>query len=314
MSEEPEPIEVRVPSALAGGRLDHVLEQLVPGTSRSRLQKLVRRGLVRRDGKRLLRSNVRVQGGDRLTVFLEQPPPEAPPELRVIFEDEALIVIEKPAGLVAHPTERIASGTLADLARERWGPLPTVMGEERPGIVHRLDRDTSGVVVLPRTTEAMEHLREEFRERRVQKRYLALVHGLPAEERGVALAPLWSVRGHPDRQELAPQGRGRDAYTEWECAERYASWALVACRPRTGRRHQIRVHLASLGHPILADELYALPRSEYPALPDGAPRLLRHALHAAELEFAHPTTGERVRFEAELPEDLAAVRDWLRET
>jgi 23S rRNA pseudouridine1911/1915/1917 synthase len=300
--------EREIPAELSGARLDEVLAALFPSRSKAALQKLVRRGGVELDGRRVLRSNVRPRPRARLRVDL--PEARTPvPALELLFEDEHLAVVNKPAGLLTHGNEREASGTLAELVGERLGRLPMLMGEHRPGIVHRLDRDTSGALVVARTAAVMESLREAFRERRVGKEYLALVHGVPEEERFSVDASLGPVDGHPDRQRVRPDGR--EALTGFELVERLGPLSLLRCTPRTGRRHQIRVHLHHAGLPLVADPIYG-PREEA-ALPAGVARPRRHALHAARLVLDHPARpGEVVDATAPLRAELADLVEALR--
>jgi 23S rRNA pseudouridine1911/1915/1917 synthase len=302
---------MEVPGQMGGECLDAILAQLLPERSRAAWQKAVRRGQVRVDGKRVLRSNVRIGGGARLRIQL--PASEVasdPSRLSVIHEDQDILVIDKPAGLLTHGNEKNREESLADLVVERYGRLPLLMGEERPGVVHRLDRQTSGVTVLARTAEAMEHLREAFRSREVRKQYLALVHGQP---RSKTLQLDWNLGpqgDHPDRQECCSGDRGKPASTKVELIEVLGEQSLLRCTPTTGRRHQIRVHLSAAGLPIVADELYGLRGA--PDLPQGAPRLRCHALHAQVLAFRHPRTGLEVEFRAEPPAAINELVDWLR--
>jgi len=314
-----------VPRAMCGARLDEVLDRLVESRSRAALQRAVRRGRVRVDGRRVLRSNVRVQGGEVLVVAADGPRggaagAEHAPRARaavpggepaVLHADDEVAVIDKPAGTLVHAADRRSGRTVADFAAQRFGALPTLLGVHRPGIVHRLDRDTSGVMVLARTERAMQDLRAQFRARRVEKRYVALCHGAPASDRWRIERPLEPVGDHPDRQRIAPRGRGRPAVTEVQVLERLGGYCLLACTPRTGRRHQLRVHLASFGLPIAGDAMYTATRVTRSAA--GVPGLRRHALHASELAFDHPATGERARFRSPLAPDLEAALAVLRE-
>ncbi len=297
-------LRLTVPADMRGTRLDHALERLVPERSRSQLQKLVRRGGVRLDGRKVVRSNVQVQGGEALELHLDHRRRKRPQELTVLAEDDQRIVIDKPAGLLMHPNETGEHPTVSDLAVARFGPLPSISEAIRPGIVHRLDRETSGVSVLARTSEALDALRNQFRARTVAKCYHALVHGVPEEDGFEVDEPLGALPGHKDRQRV--DAAGRAAKTSVQVVRRFERHALLACRPETGRRHQIRVHLAHRGLPIVGDKLYR--REGW-----SEARLHRHFLHAVELAFDHPSTGARERFEASLPADLANVLEALAE-
>lgn len=312
-----------VPRAMCGARLDEVLDRLVESRSRAALQRAVRRGRVRVDGRRVLRSNVRVQGGEVLVVAADGPRggaagAEHAPRARaavpggepaVLHADDEVAVIDKPAGTLVHAADRRSGRTVADFAAQRFGALPTLLGVHRPGIVHRLDRDTSGVMVLARTERAMQDLRAQFRARRVEKRYVALCHGAPASDRWRIERPLEPVGDHPDRQRIAPRGRGRPAVTEVQVLERLGGYCLLACTPRTGRRHQLRLHFKHMSCPIIGDVNYGDGRHNR--------RFRRHhglhrlALHAFELRLLHPRTARPLRLRAPLPEDLRlALASW----
>ena len=309
-----------VPKELRGERLDRVLEKLVTDHSRSQLQKLVRRGGIQMNGNPIRRSNVRVQGGERLTIASAGTTKTANPgaereraaaELPILFEDEYLVVVNKPPGMLTHDAPGSLDDSLSALLVERYGALPTHRGEDRPGIVHRLDRETSGVIVAARDARTMDALADQFRARDVEKLYLALVHGVPSEDKFDVELRLQPQRGRGDREQVAGEGEGKPASTGFRLEEALGLVSLVACRPSTGRRHQIRVHLAEAGHPVLFDKLYR--RADRAVLPDGAPLLRRHALHASELAFLHPGNGERVSFSAPLPFDFDTLLAWLRE-
>ncbi|MFT5290245.1 MAG: 23S rRNA pseudouridine1911/1915/1917 synthase [Planctomycetota bacterium] len=307
-----EEIKLTVPKRLAGQRLDEVLVELLPSRTRSYHQKLVRRGRVWVNGKRVVRSNVHVAKGDALLLLgLEaRREPKSTARLRILHEDETIAVIDKPAGIVTHRNDKISGGTLADLAVEQLGRLPVTLGDERPGIVHRLDRETSGVLVIGRTEEAMLHLQEQFRSRSVEKTYVALAHGVPTAEEFVQRQSLTAEEKGADRQRVSTARGAKEAETTFQVRERLGSVTLIECHPHTGRRHQIRVHLAHAGHPIVDDRLYE-PEG-LAKTPAGAPRPGRHALHAASLELTHPKTSKRMRFEAPLPRDLEEFAAWLR--
>ena len=275
--------------SFTGLRLDQALERVVPEVSRSRLQKWVRKGRVRLDGKVVVRSNGRVSPGATIEVELD------PPTLSVLHEDEHLLVLDKPAGLLTHGIAGQPELSLADLAEERFGPLPISAGEHRPGIVHRLDRGTSGVIVLARDEPTLQELKTAFRERRVGKRYLALCWGTPPATRFTIDRPLGPSPGG-DREWIDPPDGGRPAETTFEVLRRAGELSWIEARPRTGRRHQVRLHLVAAGLGVVADPLYG---AEF--RPTNPPECSRLALHAQGIEL--PEAGS---FEAPLPDDLRA--------
>jgi 23S rRNA pseudouridine1911/1915/1917 synthase len=235
----------------------------------------------------------RLEGGERISIPPGEPEPalDAPPAPRIAYEDEHLLVVDKPAGLVVHPGAGNPTGTLVDaLAGRIAGGDP-----ERPGIVHRLDRDTSGLLVLSRSEEAYERLAELVRERALERTYLALVRGRPQSRRGTIEAPVGRDRDDPTRISLATD-TPREAVTHFEVVEVLPEHALLRVRLETGRMHQVRVHLAAIDLPVLGDRTYGAPD----------PVLGRQFLHASELAFPHPFSGDRVETQSELPPELAA--------
>lgn len=312
--------EEQVPAELAGARLDEVLAALHPARTKAAWQKLVRRGAVRLDGRRVVRSNVRVSGGARLRIEgVERESAPAPPELVVLHEDPHLAVVDKPAGLLTHGNEREQAGTLAELAARRLGRLPMLMGEHRPGIVHRLDRDTSGVILVARHDRAHAKLAAQFEARSIEKEYFALVAGCPDRDRDIIQR---SIGAHPlQREKMAirsDESVSRPARTFYEVIDRFEGFAALRLLPRTGRTHQLRVHLSHIGSPVLCDRQYGgrarITRGEIRRDPQDTLVLLqRQALHARRLRFAHPETGEPLEIEAPLPDDIAAVLAALRE-
>jgi len=301
-------LRLEVPDSLAEKRLDHVLDRLVPDHSRSRLQKLVRRGRVRIDGRRIVRSNVRVPGKAAIEVELESS--SEPRSLRIVHEEASFLVVDKESGTLTHRADRTKDPALADHLEASHGPLSRLAGNERPGIVHRLDRETSGLLVVARSDEAMRALKHAFAARNVEKRYLALVHGVPVEESFEITDPIGPVPGKADRQQVHPPTGAKSARTGITLVEAFGQHALLCCTPHTGRRHQIRVHLAAHGLPVMKDPLYGTRRQT--PLPPHIPAPPRLALHAAGLTFPHPGSGEHVAFEADLPEDLRRTVHALR--
>lgn len=295
-----------VPPEAAGERLDRWLADQFPDTTRSQVQKWIREGRVLVDGGSVSKGGVKLEGGERVTVFKPPPEPALPqPEsisLDVLYEDDQVLVVNKPAGLVVHPAPGHRSGTLVNALLAHYPEL--AQGDtERPGIVHRLDKDTSGVLVVAKNTAALEFLQRQFRRREVQKEYLALVHGHPDSTRGIIGAPIGRDPRHRQRLWVVPDGR--PATTEFEVIERFAGYTLLLVRPVTGRTHQIRVHLAAIGHPVVGDPVYG-PRRSGRDLP-----LKRHFLHAWRLTLTLPD-GRRMTFEAPLPPDLEETLAVLR--
>ena len=294
----------------AGKRLDAWLSTQAPGLSRARIQDLIRSGHILLDRKSIKPSHKLATGQ---TIRVKIPPPvevELKPEtipLDVLFEDSDLIVINKPAGLVVHPAAGHASGTLVNALLAHCPDLAGIGGEKRPGIVHRLDRDTTGVMVVAKHEIAMRALVNQFRHRQVTKEYLALVWGHLNPPAGRAETLIG--RNPNDRKKMCVRpDTGRPAITVYETLEKFPGASLVSVRIETGRTHQIRVHMAFLGHSIVGDPQYGRPRRD--ALPVPVPR--RQMLHAVRLTFIHPATGQSLAFEAPLPADMRDLMDALR--
>lgn len=298
-----------IPEILSGERIDRVVSMLAD-IPRSQASQLVDDGQVSVDGTVTTKRSVRVESGQ--AVSFEFPDEivssavvgEAGVSFEVRFEDEHLAVIEKPAGLVVHPGAGNDSGTLAHGLLDRYPELLGVGDEDRPGIVHRLDRDTSGLLVVARTFGALEGLKAMMAARVVTRRYRALAWGHLAESQGLIDAPI--ARSHRDPTRMAVVVGGKDARTRYEVVHRYENpvgVTEVRCRLETGRTHQIRVHLQALGHSVVGDSRYGGQRESFP--------LDRQFLHAEHLAFEHPITGEAVAVDSDLPADLAAVLDSL---
>ena len=317
----------------AGGRIDRVLAARIPSLSRSRLKALILGGQVTTAHVTILDPASPVKAGDVISVNL--PPPEDPvPQgenipLAIVYEDDDLIVLDKPRGLVVHPSAGHATGTLVNALIAHCGDsLSGIGGVKRPGIVHRLDKDTTGLLVVAKNDKAHKALSKQFADKLesgLQRGYLAVVWGAPDRPKGVIDAPL--DRSPINREKQAVREGGRDAITHWEMRERYVSRegkdagkpvaSLLACMLETGRTHQIRVHLAHIGHPIMGDETYATGfKTKAGRLSEDARNALealgRQALHAAVLGFTHPVTGETLRFEAPLPPDITRLVAALR--
>jgi 23S rRNA pseudouridine1911/1915/1917 synthase len=295
-------VKLRVPEAAAGERIDRYVASLPEVGSRAEAERLLAAGAVLLDGNAPPKSR-RLSGGEELAVELperaEPEPGPAAPALTVAWEDEHLLVVDKPAGVVVHPAPGHSSGTLVDslvaagaVGGDAW----------RPGIVHRLDRDTSGLMVVARSDQAYERLQTLVRDRALDRRYLALVVGRPRSRRGRIEAPIGRDRRDPLRHSLDTD-TPRDAVTHFELRELLPHHALLDVRLETGRTHQIRVHLAAIDLPVAGDPVYGRPREA---------GLERQFLHAGRLAFPHPLTGARIETESPLPRDLAAALDRAR--
>lgn len=290
-----------------GRRLDEALARLFPERSRAAWQKEVRRGNVLLDGRRVVRSNVRLAGGEELRVQGASVEPD------LIHEDPHVLVFDKPAGWLTHPADRASGEALSTYALRRFGALAEHEDPGRAGVVHRLDRGTSGLVVFARTPQAMRALRAAFRERSVDKDYLALVRGAPVAEAFDVDLALEPQPGSLDRQRVSRGGAGKAATTRFEVLERFQDATLLRCLPRTGRRHQIRVHLLACGLELFGEQIYmaqGLPRAS-----EDEPNFVGHALHAHRLAFPHPeTAGGRLALRAEPPATFERICAWLRAT
>ncbi|MFL5259025.1 MAG: RluA family pseudouridine synthase [Hyphomicrobiales bacterium] len=311
-----------------GERLDRVLARRFPDVSRARFQALIADGSVTVEGAPVHEARRRVKAGERVEAILPEAVPAEPrPEriaLDILFEDDDLIVIDKPAGLVVHPAAGHETGTLVNALMAHCGQsLSGIGGVRRPGIVHRLDKDTSGIMVAAKSDRAHRSLAEQFaahgRDGRLVREYLALVWGTPERRTGRISAPVG--RSASDRKKMAVAAGGRDAVTHYDVIEllgRPPLASLVRCRLDTGRTHQIRVHMAHLGHPIMGDPTYAkgFSASERKLRPPARVALSalgRQALHAFRLGFEHPVTHITMLFESELPPDISILRDTLRD-
>ena len=300
-----------VDPAAAGTRLDRWLAGRLPELSRVRLQALIEAGRVRVDGA-VRKAAARLAGGERVAV--EIPPPAAeelvpePTALSVVFEDAHVLVVEKPAGIVVHPGAGHARGTLAAALLAHAPEVAGVGGPRRPGIVHRLDKDTSGLLVVAKSKAAYDALVAQLARRSVTRRYLAVVHGRVRADEGVIDRP---IGRHPrDRVRMAvrPTGQGRRAVTRYRVLERLRGFTLLEVSLETGRTHQIRVHLASLGHPVAGDDVYGGRRRD--PLPTPLEGL---ALHAVRLAFVHPATGRPLEFASPVPARIERLLSQLRD-
>jgi 23S rRNA pseudouridine1911/1915/1917 synthase len=318
---EPPPEEFVVGPEAAGMRLDALLADRLVTYSRVFLRRAIQAGGVTVDGQRT-KPAYRLRGGELIRVELPELPHHGPrPEaiaLDLVYEDEHLAAVNKPPGMVVHPARGHWSGTLASALRHHFAQLSTTGGPTRPGILHRLDRDTSGVILVAKNDPAHMALARQFERRSIEKEYFAIVCGAPPLERDRID---WPIGPHPYHREKMAIRRdhpaAREAQTEYEVVERFDGFTALRVRPKTGRTHQIRVHLASIGCAVLCDRLYG-GRSQLTLgelrrdASDGTVVLSRQALHARRLALAHPVTGEPMELLAPLPADLTAVLEALR--
>ncbi len=293
-----------------GKRLDIFLTRFFEDLTRSRLQTMNRRGAILVNGE-TEKAGYRLQAGDLIQVEPPVPEPltveaESIP-LEVHYEDRSLAIIEKPAGMVVHPGAGNRRGTLVNALRARFPDLSDAGGSSRPGIVHRLDRWTSGLILIAKNNEAHHRLSRSFEKRQVRKSYIALVHGRLRDETGTID---FSIGRHPgQRTRMAVQTRGgRAAHSDYRVLERSASFSLLEVRIRTGRTHQIRVHLSAIGHPVVGDTTYGEKR--HGAFVRKWGEFDRYFLHASDLEFPHPATGNTMAFHSRMPSELAQL--WER--
>jgi len=298
-------LRCEVDQANSGARLDTFLAGRFPEFTRSRLKNLIDGGLATVNG-RAAKPGQKLACGDAVELDVpELTPVEARPEdipLDIVYEDGSLLVINKPRGLVVHPAAGNERGTLVNALLNHCADLSGIAGELKPGIVHRLDRDTTGLLVVAKNDRAHLSLSKQIGEKSARRIYLALVEGNIVEDHGRVDAPLG--RSRVDRKKIAVTEDGRQAATQYFVRERFGDVTLVECHLETGRTHQIRVHMKHIGHPVVGDPVYGIKKQRF-AL-DG------QLLHAARLEFTHPETGERLSFQAPLPEDFRQVLDSLR--
>jgi 23S rRNA pseudouridine1911/1915/1917 synthase len=290
----------------AGARLDRYLAGRLPELSRTRIQELIAEGRVRADGA-AAKASLRVAAGQAIEIEVRpRPPLEAEPEeipLDVLYEDEEVVVVNKPAGMAVHAGTGSSSGTLVNALLGRYRSLSSAGGALRPGIVHRLDKSTSGALVVARNDAAHRALAEQFRRRTVEKTYLALLHGRLARDTGsVDLSVARDLRRRT-RMTARRGAAGRQARTDWRVLARVEGFTLAEVRLHTGRTHQIRVHFSALGHPVVGDALYGAPR-QVRAGRAALPPLGRNFLHAARIRFLHPVKEEPVEARAPLPAEL----------
>jgi 23S rRNA pseudouridine1911/1915/1917 synthase len=316
-----EPIEIEVPEEVNKQRVDAFLAERFEKYSRSLLRRAIVEGTVTVNGE-LVKPSFKLHPGQLISIRLPEIPVEGPvPEdipLDILFEDDFMVVVNKPPAMVVHPARGNWSGTLTAALAFHFDQLSQVAGVTRPGIVHRLDRDTSGAIMVAKTDTAHQGLAAQFEARTIKKSYLAIVRGTPSRDAEVVEAP---IGHHPYQREKmsvrADDESSKAARTVFHVQERLGKFSLLRAEPTTGRTHQIRVHAAHIGHPVFCDKLYSgrsqILRGELAK--DGSEEVLlgRQALHAWRLELKHPISGEPVKFEAPLPTDIQQTLDVLRE-
>jgi len=309
-------IDVRLAPAHAGWRLDRALADAVPALSRERLKALIRSGAVEAAGQAVRDPATKVRGEEALRVAVPEPAPahnvaqDIP--LNIVFEDKHLLVVDKPAGLVVHPAAGNCDGTLVNaLLHHCDGSLSGIGGVARPGIVHRIDKDTSGLLVVAKHDVAHEGLARQFAAHSIDRRYLAIVNGVPTAKDGTVDAPL--ARSSANRKKIAivEDGRGKRAVTHWRRLDVLRDAALVECRLETGRTHQVRVHMASIRHPLIGDPVYGRAGKAHGNILKEL-KFQRQALHATELGFIHPVTRCRLSFSSPMPTDMQELFNALR--
>jgi 23S rRNA pseudouridine1911/1915/1917 synthase len=295
----------------AGARLDSFLASRLVEVSRTRIQRAIEDGDILVN-ERAVKPSYRLRAGDQVEIDLPEPPPaELAPEpirLNVTHEDDDLIVVDKPAGMVVHPGAGVESGTLANALVYHFNALSETAGRIRPGIVHRIDKETSGLLVVAKNDFTHERLSDQFRDRQVFKMYAALVYGRMSQERGEVEARIGRSSHNRTRMAVLRGGAGRTAHTVFQVARAYAEFTLLNVQIKTGRTHQIRVHMAHAGHPVVGDATYGGGREN--SVRDASVRqriraLGRHFLHSAQLAFTHPRTGARLEFSSPLSPELS---------
>ena len=305
-----------VTGILGEGRLDRALSQALPEFSRARLQALMADAALKIDGKTVADSSARKFAGQLFTLTV--PPArldKAHPQdiaLVIPYEDEHLLIVDKPAGLVVHPAAGHLDGTLVNaLLHHCKGRLSGIGGVQRPGIVHRIDRDTSGLLVVAKTDKAHEGLAKLFASHDIDREYLAVVSGIPAPPTGTVRTQIGRSTTYRKKMAVVPETKGKHAVTHFKTIESFKSTALVGVTLETGRTHQVRVHMAHIGHPLIGDATYSNRQKSYRIGPNQS-IFARQALHAARLGFIHPVTGEKLQFASNLPTDIQELLSGLR--
>lgn len=315
-----EPLHRTVPARDSGVRLDVFLANQKEVANRSQARRMIDLGLVDVPGHRA-RPGLSLEGETKVTFTLDVPilvdalDPDLPvPEIPLLYDDPDLCAIDKPVGIAAHPPEgrHRPAHTIASWARHRFGILPTVGDADRPGIVHRLDRETSGVMLIAKTQVAFDFLKAQFRDRTAEKEYHCIVYGQPRFQSDWIERAIGTDKKHPERMTVVEEG-GRESSTYYEVVEQFDGFAHVLCRPKTGRTHQIRVHMTAIGHSLVGDRVYRSRRRQHDFIPEDAPDPRRQCLHALRLKVPHPLTQAPLMIEAPMPSDIELLLAWLRE-
>ncbi len=298
------------------GRLDSAIAAALPDLSRARVQALLVENALSIDGEPVKDGSTKKFAGRSFSLSIPAPRPDKAEAqdmaLVVVYEDDHLLIVDKPAGLVVHPAAGHPDGTLVNaLLHHCRGKLSGIGGVERPGIVHRIDRDTSGLLVVAKSDKAHEGLAKLFAAHDIERRYLAIVSGIPAPPDGTVRTQIGRSPTNRKKMAVLPDNKGKHAVTHFKTEERFKSTALVSCTLETGRTHQVRVHMAHIGHPLIGDSVYSNRQNPYRIGPNQS-KFERQALHAAVLGFIHPINGETMRFESRLPEDMQLLLSELR--
>jgi len=298
------------------GRLDSAIAAALPDLSRARVQALLVENALSIDGEPVKDGSTKKFAGRSFSLSIPAPRPDKAEAqdmaLVVVYEDDHLLIVDKPAGLVVHPAAGHPDGTLVNaLLHHCRGKLSGIGGVERPGIVHRIDRDTSGLLVVAKSDKAHEGLAKLFAAHDIERRYLAIVSGIPAPPDGTVRTQIGRSPTNRKKMAVLPDNKGKHAVTHFKTEERFKSTALVSCTLETGRTHQVRVHMAHIGHPLIGDSVYSNRQNPY-RIGLNQSKFERQALHAAVLGFIHPINGETMRFESRLPEDMQLLLSELR--
>jgi 23S rRNA pseudouridine1911/1915/1917 synthase len=301
---------------LGEGRLDRALSEILPDLSRARVQALIAQGCLLIGGEPSADASSKKHAGRvfQLSVPPARPDKAQPQDIDLIipYEDEHLLIVDKPSGLVVHPSAGHADGTLVNaLLHHCRGSLSGIGGVERPGIVHRIDKDTSGLLVVAKTDAAHEGLAKLFAAHDIDRQYLAVVSGIPAPPAGTIATQIGRSTTNRKKMAVLHEGKGRHAVTHYRTQEIFAKTALVSCTLETGRTHQVRVHMAHIGHPLIGDATYSNRQKTY-KIGLNQSTFARQALHAAHLGFIHPITGEKMQFDSNLPVDIQELLSELR--